>query len=455
LGGDLSDFAGIWVNAVGQRALLKPDGVFVLQNPSDGIFYDDNVIAMGFRSDGDIPATGFVFLWNISLPDGYGYGVAFLSVNVNFIINGTVMETDKTKVRLYAGHDLPGSNMELFYYEQPYAEGSFAIESEIKKHNALVAASTGFMMDGSTLVKYIGNETFVTIPEGVTHINEDAFRDKQLTGVIIPGSVISIDSAAFMNNQLTSINFPGSVISIGNWAFHGNKLTNVVIPSSVTSIGYYAFANNPLNAENMCKFCNYDVVVLDPDEIYPGKYHLLADNVFIMSQPDINSEVVRTLRLHDEIEVIESAGGEPRIEDGAKHVWYKVKFKSTEGYIWGGNISTNTYTFDFGNNVSSYFYSRSSGIMHIFRTLNPCHDIFIYINNRRIPTNDFGRKSWSSVVFQPTADNKVLIRFSDSSPTESSTDIYEIDAAGVIKFIENITIREEQDTGPVDSGFQG
>jgi uncharacterized protein (TIGR02145 family) len=88
--------------------------------------------------------------------------------------------------------------------------------------------------------------------EPVTAIGEGAFdgtyANVKLTGVTIPEGVTSIENNAFSNNQIISVTLSNSVKSIGNNAFSGNMLTNVAIPQSVTSIGDNAFANNRLNS---------------------------------------------------------------------------------------------------------------------------------------------------------------------------------------------------------------
>jgi hypothetical protein len=90
--------------------------------------------------------------------------------------------------------------------------------------------------------------TGVTIPNGVTSIGDDAFYGNHLTGVTIPDSVTSIGGRAFMSNQLTSLTIPNSVTSIGERVFAGYQLSSVTIPNSVTSIGESAFSENQLTS---------------------------------------------------------------------------------------------------------------------------------------------------------------------------------------------------------------
>ncbi|MBO7224750.1 MAG: leucine-rich repeat domain-containing protein, partial [Bacteroidales bacterium] len=88
--------------------------------------------------------------------------------------------------------------------------------------------------------------TSITIPNSVTSIGEQAFRNcYDLTSITIGNSVTSIGNSAFYYcSSLTSIDIPNSVTSIGNLAF-GNcsSLTSITIPNSVTSIGEWAFYN--------------------------------------------------------------------------------------------------------------------------------------------------------------------------------------------------------------------
>src|SRR5690554_1250983 len=87
-----------------------------------------------------------------------------------------------------------------------------------------------------------GETEGVIIPQGVTSIGEDAFRDwtNNNQPLVIPNSVTSIGVGAFdswnANNQPLII--PDSVTSIGEWAFYGWTSNNkpLVIPDSVTSI---------------------------------------------------------------------------------------------------------------------------------------------------------------------------------------------------------------------------
>lgn len=84
------------------------------------------------------------------------------------------------------------------------------------------------------------------IPEGVTRIEYDAFRNcENLTKVVIPDSVKEIGEYAFSGCiSLSSISIPHLVTEIKECVF-GNceALENVIIPNSVKTIACYAFCD--------------------------------------------------------------------------------------------------------------------------------------------------------------------------------------------------------------------
>jgi len=94
-----------------------------------------------------------------------------------------------------------------------------ALENEEER---LAKLAYDFVISGSTLQKYRGSDTSISIPSNVTSIAPNAFEKCQ---------------------SIMSVNIPSSVTSIGYSAFNGcTNLTSITIPSSVTSIGFCAFA---------------------------------------------------------------------------------------------------------------------------------------------------------------------------------------------------------------------
>ena len=98
--------------------------------------------------------------------------------------------------------------------------------------------------DGTQVIAYWGENSEVTIPEGVQSIGNFAFCDcSSLSSLTLPSSLQSIGDYAFYDcNSLTSLTLPSSLQSIGDYAFYDcNSLTSLTLPSSLQSIGEEAF----------------------------------------------------------------------------------------------------------------------------------------------------------------------------------------------------------------------
>lgn len=113
-----------------------------------------------------------------------------------------------------------------------------------------------WQIEGSTVVKYLGNATDVTIPNGVEFIWDKAFFGCSLASITIPASVISISNSAFFRGSLGTVNYGGTLaqwctMNSGGISYAKSvkladgtdlkSLTNVTISAGVTSIGDYAF----------------------------------------------------------------------------------------------------------------------------------------------------------------------------------------------------------------------
>lgn len=101
-----------------------------------------------------------------------------------------------------------------------------------------------FTIEDGILMKYTGTDSEVTIPNGVTKINEEAFLE---------------------NKVIEKVNFPDSVTEIGTKAFYGcSKLKEVTLPENLTTLGYAAFVNCSSLQYVMWPKTLKNVVTLDP-----------------------------------------------------------------------------------------------------------------------------------------------------------------------------------------------
>ena len=103
-----------------------------------------------------------------------------------------------------------------------------------------------FVIEDDRLKRYIGCETQVSIPSGITVLEDRAFEDcKDLTDVIIPEGVTMLGCEAFRDCcNLTNIMLPEGLVSISGNAFERcSSLQNIRIPASVKTIGGGAFVD--------------------------------------------------------------------------------------------------------------------------------------------------------------------------------------------------------------------
>ncbi len=100
------------------------------------------------------------------------------------------------------------------------------------------------------LIKYTGSCQEVTIPAGVTKIEESAFEyTPGITSVTIPEGVVEIGYEAFCDCfYLAHVTLPQSLRIIGPGAFDRTALSEIAIPEGVTIIGEMAFSNTHLRS---------------------------------------------------------------------------------------------------------------------------------------------------------------------------------------------------------------
>ena len=116
----------------------------------------------------------------------------------------------------------------------------------LEENGTLTVSGTGAMTSPVWWNSYKDSIKTVVIKDGVTTIEEGAFRDcKNLTSITIPASVTKIGDYAFKNcENLANITISGSVTKIGDYAFSGcSNLIDVTILGSADIIGDYAFEN--------------------------------------------------------------------------------------------------------------------------------------------------------------------------------------------------------------------
>ena len=122
------------------------------------------------------------------------------------------------------------------------------------------------ILDGE-LSQYLGTDTDVLIPEGVTRISRNTFRDNmRIRSVTMPDSVQKLEMFSFANcSGLEQIKLSAQLTEIPNYTFMGcTALQTITIPEGVTTIGDTAFS--------MCRALT--------EVSLPRGLKMIADNAF-------------------------------------------------------------------------------------------------------------------------------------------------------------------------------
>lgn len=106
-------------------------------------------------------------------------------------------------------------------------------------------SASDFQLDGTTLVKYTGTASAVSVPDEVKKIGAEAFNgNTEITSVKLPKGLESIGYGAFGScTSLKTVQIPDSVTSVGGGAFAGcTSLGTVSFGSGVKELGTGVFA---------------------------------------------------------------------------------------------------------------------------------------------------------------------------------------------------------------------
>lgn len=116
-------------------------------------------------------------------------------------------------------------------------EFAFSVD-RVDEASGPVAAGADFIVDGTVLVEYIGSGGDVTVPDRITEIAPQAFRETHVETVSLPSSLVKIGWSAFEGCfLLEEIDVPDGVVSIGSEAFSGcESLERVRLPRGLTLI---------------------------------------------------------------------------------------------------------------------------------------------------------------------------------------------------------------------------
>jgi hypothetical protein len=172
--------------------------------------------------------------------------------------------------------------------------------------------------------------------------------------------------------------------------------------------------------------------------------YILDQPVNIRNEPNLNGRIIGQLQLDDSVFIKEKTNNLQEI-DNVLAYWYKIKKDDIEGYIFGGYIAEKRFKYIDRNGTIYNFFNRISGFDGDWWEIDGINDIIIYVNGRKISTDDFkheygrGGRKWSGChfAFSETKETALII-LKRSAPVGDMDYYFRIDRNGTIKFKERI-----------------
>lgn len=118
------------------------------------------------------------------------------------------------------------------------------VKKTVKKSAATIS-DPNCILSGTTLTRYIGNDTDIVLPSGITAIADNTFSGRtKITSVVVPEGVKKIGSRAFENCfALERIELPESLEELGEYAFVDcHKLQSVYLSDKIKAIESSVFS---------------------------------------------------------------------------------------------------------------------------------------------------------------------------------------------------------------------
>lgn len=162
------------------------------------------------------------------------------------------------------------------------------------------------MVGDGVLIKYIGEDTHITLPDYVKSIGGGAFTGSSQGGIVIPSTVTSIGGGAFLESNLSAIEIPDTVTYIGDYAFLScYNLETVHFNQENTSLGQAVFAGTPWLRQLTEEFTvSEDGVLLH----YGGSNEelVIPDNITAIGGGAFEGSTVKKILIPDTVTSIEA-----------------------------------------------------------------------------------------------------------------------------------------------------
>lgn len=260
------------------------------------LLLSDTVEKIGKYAFANLPNLKYVYLLssNLKVIDDYAfYGVQASDVHIPETLEyiGDYAMYGMNVIEMLSPNTTLGINAIKHEYDKNLVENDMQITNGV-------------------LVKYIGEDTHIDIPVGVTQINTNAFMLSNAQTITLPDGLTYIGKNAFYGCNLTEISFPETLTIIDDYAFEfSKKLEKVEFNENLSIIGHKAFSECVnLSDLNIPKSLNY--VTLDSFKytIWEEKNKPTTDTDWIINDVLLEciSKTTETLTIQDGVKYVAS-----------------------------------------------------------------------------------------------------------------------------------------------------
>lgn len=219
------------------------------QSSTDWQNYSRQIVAVGAQTDYNLTVT--------AQDNASSFYSAIGADNLDNVetlkVSGTINSHDISYIRnkMYNLHNLDLTDATIVANDFEYYSGYCSVDNVLTPYAFYDLPNLVSVKLPKNLKGEIGASAFggcyylkeVTIPDGVTSIDNGAFGNTALRSITLPDSIKSIGSNAFLECPINTITLPENLQTIGESAFRWTRIRSITLPETVEEIGSYAFAN--------------------------------------------------------------------------------------------------------------------------------------------------------------------------------------------------------------------
>ena len=206
-----------------------------------------------------------------------GYIIKFIDWDDEFNTNKLNKNEVLYKSRLISGvleHRTKINNHQI--YDWGLFENS---STELRKKQNKIYANNSFEIEENRVLRYIGKDKKVIVPNGIEELESSSFWDNQyIEEVVLPDSLTNLGGDTFYNcKNLKKVNIPKNVSLMGNNPFAGCPMIDIDNHSN-----HYIYENNALYTKDKKTLIYYAIKSIDKEFVIPNSVEVICKHAFYL-----------------------------------------------------------------------------------------------------------------------------------------------------------------------------